>query len=126
MKLIPALLIALLVTAGWATLATYQWWTAAPKCDNSALKTRISELEAAYTAAKADVAKAAQVQAQVVDDGNKVAATANQSFAPLKVVTREILVDSCAGSFDDSVRGAVNQAVDLANQAGYQLPAARH
>ncbi len=120
------LIIALVLVSLYAAFASYQWWTAAPECDNSALKTRISELEAAYTAAKADVAKAAQVQAKVVDDGNKVAATANQSFAPLKVVTREILVDSCAGSFDDSVRGAVNQAVDLANQAGYQLPAARH
>ena len=124
MKLIPTLLIALLVTAGWATLATYQWWTAAPECDNSKLTTRISELEASITASQAAANDAATQQAKVVDDGNKVAATANQSFAPLKVVTREILVDSCAGSFDDSVRGAVGKAVDLANQAGYQLPAA--
>lgn len=124
MKLIPSLLLALLLTAGYATFATYQWWTAAPECDNSVLKNRVAELEASLAAGQTAVNKAAEQQAQVVDDGNKVAATANQSFTPLKVVTREIHVDSCAGSFDDSVRGAVGKAVDLANQAGYQLPAA--
>lgn len=103
-------IIAIILLAGYATFATYQWWTTAAteplKCENENLAAVVVEAE-----------KEIDKGNKQVDAGEAIRTEVREVFVPVKeIVYEDRVIDSgCTGTFPDSVRDALNKAVDAAN-----------
>lgn len=111
-------IIAIVLLTGYAAFATYQWWTTAAteplKCENENLAAVVVEAE-----------KEIDKGNKQVDAGETIRTEVREVFVPVKeIVYEDRIIDSgCTGTFPDSVRDALNKAVDAANG---ELPAAEH
>lgn len=118
-KLIAA--VALLVL--YSGFSTYKWISTSVseplKCDNSALQTRIDDLEASNTRYAEDLKAAQELAAKQVGKGNQVRTETRTVFVPIKEKVNEIVAPAgCTGAFEPRVQDGFREAVDAANAAG--------
>lgn len=111
--------LALLLSLGWGSFATFKWVTgnavAVVECDNTQLNKRISELEASNKTYAADLLAADELQARQKPAGREAEQKIHTVFVPIKEKVSEISVASCAGVFEQRVRDGLTEAVDAAN-----------
>lgn len=109
----------------WSAFATTMWIRStaqAPlKCENKVLAAEVQTLKPALAEQRKEPLKQ---EARIVE-ADKAIGGINKTFAPIKESVREIpiVAGSCPGTFSDSVRFSLDQAVNAAN-ADLQLPAA--
>ena len=115
MKLTVGLAVALTVVSGYATFASYKWWTASSRAQVVAMEEERAVLVDGIRYVRE------QQQAQV-DAGNEARADVHRTFTQIKEVVREVAVDSLDSEFDPRVRVALCEAVTAANR---ELPTAR-